>query len=132
MRYPLSSVTVAKGMVFAGSDDLLMMPVQCEAAGAGESAAIQSAPGLRATPNPARGWTLLRCTVSNAGKARAAIFDLSGRRVRILHDGDWEAGPHNLVWDGKDGRGRPVAAGVYNARVSTSHGSRSARIVMLR
>ncbi len=26
---------------------------------------------------------------------------------------DWRAGTHQIVWDGRDGSGRSVAAGVY-------------------
>ena len=42
-----------------------------------------------------------------------ALYDVLGRRVRQVWDGSLEAGPHRFVWDGRDERGKAVAAGVY-------------------
>ena len=49
------------------------------------------------------------------GPATLAIYDVSGRLVRRI-TGDLGAG---FVWDGRDGEGRPVPAGVYVHRVAT-------------
>ena len=46
-----------------------------------------------------------------------ALYDVLGRRVRQLWDGSLRAGPHRFVWDGRDERGKAVAAGVYIYKV---------------
>ena len=66
-----------------------------------------------AYPNPARGRTTVEFSLAAPGPANCVIHDVAGRAVRTLVDG-WfeEAGAHTLTWDGRDGAGRPCAAGV--------------------
>jgi flagellar hook assembly protein FlgD len=45
------------------------------------------------------------------------VFDLRGARVNTLLDGTLEAGERDVAWDGRDGQGRTVAAGVYFYRL---------------
>ena len=47
-----------------------------------------------------------------------AVYDLAGRRVATLAQGQYDAGEHLVRWDG-NGRGGPVGAGVYFIRVQT-------------
>ena len=41
------------------------------------------------------------------------VYDVLGRRVRQVWQGPLGAGRHRFVWDGRDGGGKAVAAGVY-------------------
>ena len=68
---------------------------------------------LQNEPNPFRPGTTLRFELARQGPVRLMIFDVTGRRVRTLLDGDQEAGLHRLVWDGNDEEGRPVGSGIY-------------------
>ncbi|MBD3335068.1 MAG: S8 family serine peptidase [Candidatus Eisenbacteria bacterium] len=86
---------------------------------------------------PARGEVALQLDLGRRGSYSLGIFDVSGRRVRTLLDEEILApGQYRLMWDGRDGRGRAVAAGVYFARAyrGTEPGgvSRTARILLLR
>ncbi len=45
------------------------------------------------------------------------VYEVLGRRVRQVWDGSLAAGSHRFVWDGRDGEGKAVAAGVYVYRV---------------
>lgn len=47
------------------------------------------------------------------------MFDVAGRCVRSLLDGTRAEGRHAVVWDGRDDRGAPVAAGLYLYRLVT-------------
>ena len=47
------------------------------------------------------------------------IYDVTGRRVRILTRGSRKAGNYALRWDGLDDEGRRVASGVYLAQLVT-------------
>ena len=60
------------------------------------------------------------------------MFDLSGRRVRELREPRLEAGPHALIWDGRDARGDEVASGVYLLRLTTDSGVDTRRVALLR
>ena len=46
-----------------------------------------------------------------------ALYDLSGRKVRVLHDQQQTAGPIALSWDGEDESGQLAAPGNYILRV---------------
>jgi carboxypeptidase T len=82
-------------------------------------------------PNPARSAAHLGFALPRAGAIELEIHDLQGRRVRTLHGGRLAAGHYALAWDLRDDAGRPVAPGVYLARLSGEAGERSRRIVVL-
>lgn len=65
------------------------------------------------TPNPARGHAGIAWSLPRNGRARLAVFDLSGARVRTLVDGAAAAGRNVTWWDGRDDGGRAVRAGAY-------------------
>ncbi|HET9327814.1 MAG TPA: FlgD immunoglobulin-like domain containing protein [Candidatus Eisenbacteria bacterium] len=83
-------------------------------------------------PNPSSGRVAFRLSVPTGNPWRAAIYDLSGRLVRRLHDGDSSAGSITLTWDGRDLNGSPVPDGVYFLRASLDGKSVSRRLVRLR
>jgi YVTN family beta-propeller protein len=83
-----------------------------------------SAAGTRISevfPNPFRARTSVRFRVEAAGSAvRIDVFDVSGRRVRTLLERRMPRGDHLAGWDTMDATGRPVAAGVYVARLTVN------------
>jgi carboxypeptidase T len=94
-----------------------------------------ASPGLELAapwPNPARDAAHLGFALPRAGALGLEILDLQGRRVRVLADGRRAAGRYALAWDLRDESGRPVAPGVYLARLSGEAGERCRRIVVLR
>jgi hypothetical protein len=84
---------------------------------------------IRAAPNPFLSATRLRFTVPAAGPARLDVFDLAGRRVRALWDGPLGEGEHELSWDGRDGSGRRVPAGLYLYRLTAAGQSVTGRVL---
>lgn len=53
-----------------------------------------------------------------AGRATLQIFDLQGRLVQALVEGDLGSGDHIADWDGRNERGDAVPAGVYFYRLT--------------
>ena len=47
-----------------------------------------------AMPNPAIAGTVMQFSLSRAGSASLAVFDMAGRKVRGLASGSLSAGPH--------------------------------------
>jgi hypothetical protein len=73
---------------------------------------------LPATPNPFNPTTEIRFHLAHASQVELKVYDLRGRLVRSLVDGEEvEAGSHVRIWDGKDSRGRSLASGVYLYRL---------------
>jgi len=67
-----------------------------------------------------------------AGNARLTIYDVTGRRVKTMHSGHLESGPHSLVWQGRDDGGRAVASGVYYLRMDTVDGVQHQKMMLLK
>jgi len=72
----------------------------------------------RNAPNPFRHATRIRFGLPQPASCVLTIFNLEGRRVARLVDGEpMPAGFHTAVWDGRDDSGRRVVAGVYFYRL---------------
>ncbi len=56
----------------------------------------------------------------------------TGRLVRTLADSRGRQGILPLSWDGTDGRGRPVGAGLYFFELRAASGVRVEKAVLLR
>lgn len=70
-------------------------------------------------PNPFNPRVTLRFELPRPTEhAVLEVFDLAGRRVRILTAGSLGAGLHEFVWTGIDEAGKRVASGMYLARLS--------------
>lgn len=89
-------------------------------------------PRMALHPNPANPRVVIALSPPAAGPARLSVHDVRGRLLAVLHDGPLEAGPREIVWDGTDGRGRPLPSGVYVVRLATPQGAVSGRAVILR
>jgi hypothetical protein len=84
---------------------------------------------LRATGSGAR----LLLTVPAPAAVDLALFDLRGRRVRRLLAGAFlAAGEHAVNWNRCDQFGRPVASGVYVARLRSAGATRTLRFSVVR
>jgi flagellar hook assembly protein FlgD len=59
------------------------------------------------------------------------LFDVTGRQVRRLAHGTYTAGAHDLAWDGRDASGRPMAPGVYLARLKGTHTNTTEHLVLM-
>ena len=70
-------------------------------------------------PNPFNPETTFSFSLKEAGNVRMDIFNLRGQLVRTLVDGVCNAGPHKVVWNGKDTAGRSVSTGVYLYKLQT-------------
>ncbi|MBN1827007.1 MAG: T9SS type A sorting domain-containing protein [Candidatus Eisenbacteria bacterium] len=64
-------------------------------------------------PNPFNPTTRIDFAITRAGAVEIAVFDISGRRVATLHDGELGAGEHSVTWDGTTDRGESASSGLY-------------------
>jgi hypothetical protein len=86
-------------------------------------------------PNPFRSQTRLEFWIPFAGQdrepAKLAIYDIRGREVRVLFDGQREAGAHAAIWNGRDKDARRVPSGVYFAKLTTAFADATRKVVLL-
>ena len=74
-------------------------------------------------PNPFNPSTTVRLYVpaeNGAADLDLAVYDLLGRRVRVLHQGAIAPGWHNMVWDGRDAKGQGQSSGLYFMRARSA------------
>jgi hypothetical protein len=87
--------------------------------------------GLRPpAPNPTRGTTAVSYAIAQTGRVQLGVYDVSGRLVRKLVDGERRAGSETVVWNGMDASGARRPAGIYFVRL-TAPGLRETRRVVL-
>jgi subtilisin family serine protease len=85
---------------------------------------------LSVTPHPVASDAMFAMTLPVAGRARLELFDLAGRNIALLFDGDAQAGTTTLRWDGRGRGGRAVSPGAYFAKLSAAGGTQR-RIVVV-
>jgi hypothetical protein len=114
-----------------GTDmDLLALAYNFTATGAPEH--WNGARPLAAWPNPFTDRASLALSLPAAADYRAEIYDAQGRLVKRIGEGFAPAGDLSLAWDGRDDADRPVAAGVYLARVRAGDREFRGRLMRLR
>ncbi len=80
-------------------------------------------------PNPFNPSTTIRYAIPRAGSVSLRIFDVLGREVRTLVDGNMPAGTHSAIWDGRNSIGQQVGTGVYFCRLTITDGGRTPAVV---
>lgn len=85
---------------------------------------------LSVFPNPFNPSAGISFSLEEAGHAEIAVYNLKGQKLRTLLDAGTSAGTHQTVWDGKDGEGRSLAAGIYLIRLSCGKESRTVKAVL--
>jgi hypothetical protein len=83
-------------------------------------------------PNPAAGAVIIRYGLPERTSVRLGIFDLGGRIIRSIENGGpRDSGYHTFTWDGRDDRGRLVAAGVYVVRIEAMDSTVTRKLIRL-
>lgn len=85
----------------------------------------------RPAPNPGGNRVHIRLTLDRARRVDLDIYDVAGRRVRRLAGGVMQAGPHDLVWDGRHDAGWPVSTGVYLVRLESEDLLKSRKFLVI-
>jgi hypothetical protein len=88
------------------------------ASGAGDADARIARPSLTLGSNPMLIGGGIRLALPAARTGSLAIYDIAGRQVRALASGTLAAGSTEYAWDGRNDAGRPVAPGLYFARLT--------------
>lgn len=84
-------------------------------------------------PNPFNSSTTFRYQLHRSGLVELAIFDLLGKRLRILVQEQQSPGLHQYQWDGRDAAGHPLPSGPYFYQLRfDGQESQVARLLLLR
>jgi hypothetical protein len=80
-------------------------------------------------PNPFHDGVRIDYAVSDGGSTDIRVYDPAGRLVMVRSFAGPSIGAHSFVWDGRDTRGRSVAAGVYFLEVTSGKWREERRLV---
>jgi hypothetical protein len=86
--------------------------------------------GVRNAPNPFDAQTRVLLTLDRAEKVSLRVYDLRGRLIRTLAEGNLSEGQHLYNWDGRDNTGRLVSGGIYLARLSAGRNVRTWKMTL--
>ena len=81
---------------------------------------------------PFNSATTIRYRLEAPGRVRLEIFDIQGQKVKTLADSDSGPGAYQVEWDGTDASGKPVATGVYLARLQKGSASLVHKMLLLK
>lgn len=116
----------ASGMFY---DNLVWSRTDGLSVGGPSLAALALAP---AAPTPFTASTRLDFTLPQRGFAQVAVYDVAGRLVTTLFEGETEAGVHSAIWNGRMADGRLAPAGVYHGVLRTAAGRVTRNLVLAR
>ncbi len=126
------SVAVFGTHLFAGSSGLWLRPLPEMNLSAVEGA-VQEPVGFdlgQNYPNPFNPSTTISFSLPARARVKLAVYDVLGKIVSTLIDGDAAAGTHRAVWNGCTSHGSPAASGAYVYRLE-SNGMTHARTMLL-
>jgi len=83
-------------------------------------------------PNPFNSSTVVDCSVSQPSDLNVAVYDVFGRKVKVLMEGHRSAGTYRLSWDATDSEGNPLQSGIYLCRLQSEHRHETRRMLFIR
>ena len=83
-------------------------------------------------PTPFSGSTSIEFQLPKPGHATLGVYDVRGRHVTTLVDGDFAAGPRTVTWDGTDRDGKRVAPGLYFYQLTSGGESVTRRTTLVK
>ena len=92
----------------------------------------QTAELMQNSPNPFNPSTAIRFFVPNNSFVSIKIYDMLGKEVTTLINGQTNAGYHIVYWAGKDKFGNDVSSGVYLYRLTAGSFNETKKMLMMK
>jgi hypothetical protein len=87
---------------------------------------------LQAWPNPFNPATTVCFSLAKAGHVDLRVFDLRGRQVAVLLDGELTAGRHECRFTAVEQQGTALASGCYLLRLQSEAGIQTGKILLMK
>ena len=81
----------------------------------------------RAYPNPFNPSTNIEFGLSDDRDVNVTIYDISGREMVVLAEGEFSKGFHNVIWDAAD-----QPSGIYFVTISTQSETQSQKLMLIK
>ncbi len=83
-------------------------------------------------PNPFNPSTTVGFSLAAATNVELSVYDVNGRLITKLASGEFPAGSHAAVWDGRDETGRETASGIYFYSLTAGETQERRKMVLLK
>lgn len=87
---------------------------------------------MRAAPNPFNPQVMISFALPQSAQTEITIYDLKGSLVKVLKSELMSAGPHEVLWNGKNQSGKQVASGVYMAQLSAGAKTQTQKLMLVK
>jgi len=83
-------------------------------------------------PNPFNPNTTIPFYLQNSGHAKLSVYNIKGQLIKILVNGTFTPGMHQISWDGQDNKGNKCAGGIYIYRLETNNSFSYKKLLLLK
>lgn len=83
-------------------------------------------------PNPFNPETRIEYRLEESGVVRLVVLNVLGEEVAVLVEGLREAGSHQVVWNGRDGKGMDLPSGMYFSRIVAGSFTETKKMLLVR
>lgn len=99
----------------------------------GQSNGVPTTYGLQQNfPNPFNPSTEIRYNLLKNDKVSIIIYDMLGKEVKTLVNGNMNAGVNSIIWNGVTNEGTAAATGTYFVKLVTSSGTDTRKMMLLK
>jgi hypothetical protein len=99
----------------------------------GDAPAVPTATDFKGCfPNPFNPQTTFSFDLAAEAQVKIEIYDLAGRRVRELVHQKFQAGSHDVSWEGCDDQGRRLSSGTYLVRTHLGEEVTQSKVSLLK
>ena len=83
-------------------------------------------------PNPFNPTTTISFSLKETGNVKIEIFNIRGQKVKTLINGLLPAKNHQIVWNGKDDKGKSVSSGIYFYKMRSANYTASRKMILMK
>jgi len=112
-------------------DDIEILALPAGSAANDDSMPLRTVLG-RAAPNPFNPRTTIVFEIPREQSVKIVVYDLLGRRVRLVAEGYRLPGHHEVSWNGRDSAGREMPSGTYVVRLESESGVEARKVMLIR
>jgi ligand-binding sensor domain-containing protein len=83
-------------------------------------------------PNPFNPTTTIRFDLNQNARVELAIYNTRGELIKVIAAGNYPAGSHSAIWDGRDRNDRLVPSGIYLYQLKAGDMTMSRKMTLLK
>ena len=83
-------------------------------------------------PNPFNPSTTIKYELSQPSQVKVVIYNMLGKKIIQLYQGQKESGVHTIEWNGLDKFGNTISSGTYLYQVQAGHFVRTKKMLLIK